>query len=171
MKKSLLKFLLAILLFVGWQSSFGQDAIINEMSQGSDGNKEWVEILVITNNLDMRGFQLGDLDDGTWHAGPTFSSDAAWSSVASGTLIVVYNGADVDGTIGFEDTNFGDHSVKIAHNNATYFTGSWGSYGNTDGDDCAALRDASDNVIHDMAAAHPTATITAPSVIIIKLIN
>ena len=35
-----------------------QSVIVNEMSQGSSGNKEWVELLVVTDGTDMRGWEI-----------------------------------------------------------------------------------------------------------------
>ncbi|MCF7824740.1 MAG: hypothetical protein K9N35_11280 [Candidatus Marinimicrobia bacterium] len=149
----------------------GQNVIVNEMSQGSGGGKEWVELLVVENGTDLRGWELGDNDDGIWHSLVEFSTHPVWSSMAEGTLIVIYNSGDVDETIlaaGGEDTDFADKSVIIAVNNTSYFidTGIWGgtsgAFANTDGDDCAAIRDTADIIIHDMALTHPTAVITAP---------
>ena len=136
-------------------------AIVNEMSQGSGGNKEWMEIVVIQDNLDITGWEVGDNDDGTFDSFLTFSNDPEWQSVRSGTVIAIYNSGDVDGTI-TADTDFSDYEVVIADNNATYFSGSWGSFGNGDDDDAAAIRDDAGNMIHDMAATHPSATINAP---------
>lgn len=152
-------------------SLYGQSVIVNEMSQGSDGGKEWVELLVVDEGVDLRGWELGDNDDGIWHSIAEFTSHTAWESLLSGTIIVIYNGGDVDATItlaGGEDTDFSDKSVIISVSNATYLTdtGPWGStsgaFANTDRDDCAALRDANDIMIHDMAVTHGTATISSP---------
>ncbi len=148
-----------------------QSVVVNEMSQGSGGGKEWVELLVVDNSVDIRGWQLGDNDDGIWHSIAEFSNHKNWSSVASGTIIVIYNSGDVDATItaaGGEDTDFADKSVIIPVNNSTYVLdiGPWGgtsgAFANTDGDDTAAIRDSNDVIIHDMAISHPTATVSAP---------
>jgi len=145
------------------------DAVVNEMSQGASGNKEWVEILVLKDDLDMRGWEMGDFDADSsgpvWHGLVSFSSDAAWSAVKRGTLIVIYNGGDVDTIIPGPDTDFADYSVLIPHNNTTYFAdiGDWpsGAFANSDNDDIAAIRDAADVMVHDMAVTHP-ATVTGP---------
>ena len=153
-------------------TSSAQSVIVNEMSQGSSSAKEWAELLVITDNTDIRGWELGDNDDGTWHSLVTFTNHSDWSSVTQGTIIVIYNSGDVDGTItsaGGEDTNFSDKVVIIPSDNSTYVTdtGVWGgtsgAFSNSDDDDCAAIRDDSDNMIHDMAGAHPTADVPSPA--------
>ncbi|MDP6583881.1 MAG: hypothetical protein QF535_04435, partial [Anaerolineales bacterium] len=59
-------------------TSSAQSVIVNEMSQGSSSAKEWAELLVITDNTDIRGWELGDNDDGTWHSLVTFTNHSDW---------------------------------------------------------------------------------------------
>jgi len=149
----------------------GQSVIINEISQGLDGGKEWVELLVISDGVDLKGWELGDNDDGNWHPIALFRYIDTWSSVSSGTIIVLYNGGDVDPTIiarGGEDTDFSDGSVMLPIGSSTYFadTGPWGltsgAFSNSDADDCPAIRNSDGETIHDMAITHPTATVQSP---------
>ena len=164
---------LVMLLAMLWthNSIWSQSVIINEMSQGSDGGKEWVELLIIDESVDLRGWELGDFDDGTWHSIAEFTTHSEWSNVARGTIVVIYNSGDVDGTIvsaGGEDTTFSDKSVLLGVNNSSFLTdsGPWGgtagAFANSDGDDAAAIRNASDQIIHDMAVTHPAATVSSP---------
>lgn len=139
----------------------GLAVFINEMSQGSGGSKEWMEIVVTENGTDLRGWDIGDNDDGSYSEFVEFSQDAAWSNLNAGTVIAIYNGGDVDGTI-TPDVDFSDNEVTIASNNATYFSGSWGSFGNSDGDDLATIRDDNNVIIHDMAVTHPSTTVNGP---------
>jgi len=158
-------------IYLGVLQLNGQSVIINEFSQGSDGGKEWVELLVISDGVDLRGWELGDNDDGAWDGIAELSDHTDWSSLPSGTLIVLFNSGDVDATIveaGGEDTDYGDKVVLIGIDNTTYLTdtGAWGStsgaFANSDGDDVPAIRDAGDNIIHDMAVTHPSATVPGP---------
>ena len=168
MKKIIVCLVCAFVVLTGARVSLAQSVVVNEFSQGSGGNKEWVELLVVNNGVDMRGWELGDNDDGTWTSILEFTTDANWSSVAAGTLIVIYNGGDIDGTIAGADTDFSDKIVLIPHDNTTFFTdatGGWsgsGAFGNTDSDDVPAIRDAADSIVHDMAVTHPAATVTGP---------
>ncbi|MCF7809167.1 MAG: T9SS type A sorting domain-containing protein [Candidatus Marinimicrobia bacterium] len=148
-----------------------QSVIINEVSQGSGGGKEWVEFLVVDSGVDLRGWELGDNDDGTWHSICEFTTHPKWSEVAQGTIIVIYNDGDVDETItaaGGEDTVITDKSVIIPVGNSDFITdtglwgGTTGAFANSDGDDGPAIRDASDTMIHDLAVTHPTASVSAP---------
>ena len=166
------RFLIVVLAML-WthESVCAQSVIINEMSQGSDGGKEWVELLIIDESVDLRGWELGDFDDGVWHSIAEFTTHSELNNIASGTIIVIYNSGDVDGTIvaaGGEDTTFSDKSVLLGVNNSSFLsdTGPWGgtagAFANSDGDDAAAIRNASDQIIHDMAVTHPTATVSSP---------
>lgn len=150
-----------------------QSVIINEISQGSDGGKEWVELLIIDEGVDLRAWELGDNDDGTWHSIAEFSSHSSLNNIASGTIIVIFNSGDTDGTIiaaGGEDTTFNDKSLILGIDNSSFLTdtgpwgGSAGAFANSDGDDGPAIRNASDEIIHDMAVTHPSATISSPAV-------
>lgn len=130
------------------------DVIVNEWSQGHGGNQEWVELLVTTGPVDLRGW---DLLDANSTARVTLSNDSAWQSVPVGTLIVIYNGGDRDTSLPPDDTDFGDCAVVIPHNNATYFSGSWPLFGNSVNGDNPHLRDAGDVTVHDYSTA-PGAT-------------
>ncbi|MAN58589.1 MAG: hypothetical protein CMC08_01985, partial [Flavobacteriaceae bacterium] len=137
-------------------------AIVTEMSQGHGGRKEWVELLVVTDQLNMQGWQVGDNDNGVFNPFLTFSNDAQWAAVAAGTLITVYNSNEPDDVI-VPDLDFGDLSVVIPSDNGQYFDpGGWGNFSNSEGDDAAAIRNAVGSIVHDMAGDHPTAIITAP---------
>ena len=84
--------------------------VINELSQGPSGTKEYVEFLVTgtvscggTNTVDLRGWIIDD--NNSWHASGSgtgiatghakFDSIPQWANVKIGSLILVYNDADV----------------------------------------------------------------------------
>ena len=166
------RFLIVLLAMLWTHDSIqSQSVIINEMSQGSDGGKEWLELLIVDEGVDLRGWELGDFDDGIWHSIAEFTTHSELNNIASGTIIVIYNSGDVDGTIvaaGGEDTTFSDKSVLLGVNNSSFLTdiGPWGgtagAFANSDGDDAPVIRNASDQIIHDMAVTHPTATVSSP---------
>lgn len=84
--------------------------VINELSQGPTGTKEYVEFLVTgtvscgsPNTVDLRGWIIDD--NNSWHASGSgtgiatghakFDSIPQWANVKIGSLILVYNDADV----------------------------------------------------------------------------
>jgi len=102
-------------------SPFSRPALINEISQGASGTKEWVEILV-TRNADLRGWRLSD----RLNLYTTFASIPLWSQVRAGTLIVIHNGADRDTALPPAQNDPATLSVIAAHNDSTLFVpGNW----------------------------------------------
>ncbi len=127
-------------------------AIINEWSQGDGGSKEWVEIVVVQDNLDMRGWQLAD--DSNPYCTFIEGADSPWASVPEGTVIVIYNGGDRDTNLPVDDiivVGDGNHQVVTAHNEASLFTdSSWGGFSNSTSSDNPILTNGSSRaVVHD----------------------
>lgn len=97
------------------------DLIINEFSQGSTGAKEWVEILVVTDKLNLQNVKL---IDGNRQLDLVLSGDG-FKSLKAGTLIVLYNGGDIDGKITPDlaynpsDPLIGDYVLQISSLNNT----------------------------------------------------
>lgn len=111
--------------------AYNQTLIINEVSQGPSGSKEYVELLVIptstTQNcetcMDLRGWIIDD-NSGYFSNGNTsgtgvaagavrFSNDAIWSCVPFGTLIVIYNQSDVNAAIPAQDISLSDNNCRL----------------------------------------------------------
>jgi gliding motility-associated-like protein len=93
--------------------------IINEFSNGpSSSTKEYVELLVIGNpceTVDIRGWVVDD-NNGDFSGGDLtgagvanghfrFSTDAQWSALSPGTIIVVFNASDKNSSIPANDLN------------------------------------------------------------------
>lgn len=109
---------------------FSQSLIINEVSNGPSGNKEYIELVVVdstafyscTNTatpcIDIRGWII---DDNSGYHGTggiatganRFSQDALWSCVPLGTIILVYNDADVNADIPAVDLVLNDGNCNI----------------------------------------------------------
>jgi len=119
MKRFVLFFVLAVSLTFS-----NAQLIINELSQGPTGNKEYVELLVTgvptcggSNTVDLRGWIIDD--NNSWHASGSgtgiagghvrFDSIAQWANVKIGSLILVYNDADTSGAV---------HSLSVDTNDA-----------------------------------------------------
>lgn len=86
-----------------------------------------VELLVIQNNLDMRGMIIKDFSGSMANDGGgklQFSTDALWSSVRAGTLIVLRtNNSAADTSVGGADYN-----LDIGLLNTTYFSNLGGTF-------------------------------------------
>ncbi len=139
------------------------DVIINEFSQGANNGKEWVEILVVKDNLNLQGVRLVDQNmTGVGGLDITLSG-SSFSSLEAGTLIVLYNGADPD-TIITPDTTYdpatGDYVLQISSQNssgnfAVTLTNGWSStasaFANASTTDVPRLLNASDTELHRFA--------------------
>ncbi len=115
-----------------------QQVIINEL-YNSSGNDEWLELLVVQDSLDLRGWDLRDFSSGGVAQNPlTFSTNTLWSSVRSGTLIVV---ARPENTFP-EDPDPSDYLLVIKSDNGLYFTGTVFSFAGSS--DAVQIRTPSD---------------------------
>src|ERR1051325_4430413 len=66
-----------------------QAIIINEV-YNSSANDEWIELLVVKESLDIRGYDFSDYTSGGIAQAPlAFSSNALWSSLRKGTIIEI----------------------------------------------------------------------------------
>lgn len=140
--------ILMILPFLLVPTLLAQPAIINEWSQGGTGTtNEWVEILVIQDNLNMQNWTLRDGNN----SGQITFSGTMWQNVPAGALIVIYNNGGRDPILPPDDLTFGEnYTVIMPSNSAGNLTQTaWISFGNTTATDNPILRDASNNVIHD----------------------
>ncbi|MFN0156673.1 MAG: phospholipase D-like domain-containing protein [Bacteroidota bacterium] len=109
--------LCAMLTFVAIASS--QQVVVNEL-YNSSATDEWIELLVVQDSLDMRGWDLRDFSSGgAPQAQLDFTTSTLWSNLRAGTLIVVTR---PEVTI-IEDTDPSDYLVIIKGGNALYFTG------------------------------------------------
>lgn len=91
--------------------------IINEVSQGPSGTKEYIELVVVAPSgtcfVDIRNWIVDD-NNGDFSGGPAsgsgiagghvrFTNDAQWQNVPTGSIIVIYNGGDKNSSIPADD--------------------------------------------------------------------
>ncbi|MCE2711230.1 MAG: hypothetical protein LW688_01680 [Cryomorphaceae bacterium] len=117
-----------------------QTLIINEVSNGSAGNQEYVEFVVVSNSaiydcgttvppcIDIRGWIFDDNSGyhGTGGVAPgavRFSQDPLWACVPLGTIIVLYNNADPNISLPAQDLSLtdGNCSIIAPMNNTSLF--------------------------------------------------
>lgn len=139
------------------------DVIINEFSQGSTGAKEWVEILVVKDNLDLQNHRIVD---GNGSLNLTLSG-SGFSSLKAGTLIVLYNGDDIDSTITPDlsyDPTKEDYTLQISSRNSSEAFSitrniGWDStteaFDNSSPNDRPRILDANNNAIYTLPKATP----------------
>lgn len=128
-KRYLLLLWLPLVLFISSPIN-GQTLIINEVSNGANGNKEFIEFVVVDasasynceNNappcVDIRGWIFDDNsgyhgNGGIANGALRFSSNTLWSCVPVGTIILVYNDADPGLSIPPNDLSINDGNCRI----------------------------------------------------------
>lgn len=106
-----------------FQSSFSQVIVVNEIFNGTSVKTDWVELLVIQNNLDLRGYQVRDFSgSGNAQSPLIFTRNPYWNGIRAGTLIVITG----DSSIFAEDTTKGDFMIQLrfrGSSDTTYFRG------------------------------------------------
>ena len=113
------RILLSLFCFIAASSSFSQSIVINEIFNSS-GNDEWVELLIVEENVDIRNYELRDFNSSGVAQQPlVFSNHTLWSNLRKGTVIIV---AKAENSIA-EDFDASDYVVTIKGNNALYFSG------------------------------------------------
>lgn len=120
MKKFLLLLVCASLSLPLFAQSVVVNKYFNQGTTGSGAAGDIVELLVVQNNLDMRGMIVKDFTSSMANDGGgkfTFTNNALWSSLPSGTLIILRNDNSA------ADTDPSDFVLDIGLRNTTYFTG------------------------------------------------
>ena len=97
-----------------------QQVIVNEL-YNSGGSDEWIELLIVQDSLDLRGWSLRDFSSGGSAQNPlNFTTNALWSGLRAGTIIVV---ARPENTAMSEDTDLSDYLLLVKSGNSLYFGG------------------------------------------------
>ncbi len=105
-----------------------QTVIINEVSNGPAGNQEYMELVVVPDGpfdpclpppcLDLRGWIIDD-NNGYHGAGGVapgaarFADHPLWTCVPIGTIILIYNGGDPNGSLPPDDLSLSDGNCGI----------------------------------------------------------
>ncbi len=101
------RFLLALSILFTVNSASSQSLVVNELSQGTNASKEFIELLVMgtrtctDSTLDLRNWIFDDHNG--WYGGSgtgiaaghlRFKNIAEWEAVPFGSIILIYNSAD-----------------------------------------------------------------------------
>lgn len=152
-------FLLIIFIF-STASLFSQSVAVSSYFNAADPRDEWVELIVITDNTDMRSWTIRDNNSSqtSWQTAITFNANALWNSMRAGTIIMIWNRPITSGGVTHpSDVNKDDGYIELNATNATYFSG--GSFGTSPtwagnslniagGADVIQLRNASGTHVH-----------------------
>lgn len=156
----------------------GQEIVISEYKNDSSPSNEWTELLVISDNLDVRGWYMRDNVGSTpppnnWQGGVVFKDVPLWKNLRSGTIIVIHHR---NGTSYSFDNDKQDGYIELSAEDMRYFDtvctncSIWqrSALSIAQGADIVQLLDASGNHIHCFAhmpiEAGDFASLPAPKV-------
>ncbi|MBX2958474.1 MAG: T9SS type A sorting domain-containing protein [Flavobacteriales bacterium] len=141
--------------------AFSASVVVSEYYNSADPRDEWIELIVVTDNTDMRNWTLRDNNSSTdaWQTSITFQNIAFWNNMRGGTIIKIWNRqrSSTDATIRTIEVDKNDGYIELYAQHSTYFSG--GSFGSdptwagnslnyANGGDLLQLRDASNNHVH-----------------------
>jgi hypothetical protein len=106
--------------------------VINKFQNpGTTVETESVELLVVQDNLDMRGMIIKDFSSSNTSDGGgafTFTTASLWSSVRKGTLIILRFNSTTPPTTTDVTTGGADYTLDVSLQDTTYFTTGAGSF-------------------------------------------
>jgi len=90
-----MKYIIYYLLILSFLFSIplqSQEIVVSEYLDASNPNNEWTELLVIQDNLDLRGYKLRDnSSSGSWIGGIIFKDHELWQLLSEGTIIIIHH--------------------------------------------------------------------------------
>ncbi|MFN4768982.1 MAG: hypothetical protein ACK5JL_02995 [Candidatus Kapaibacterium sp.] len=100
-----------------------QAVLVSEYYNASDPTAEWNEIIVVQDNLDMRGWFITDnnTNQTARQGGVRFKNIDFWKNVRAGTIIGIWHRAYPSNAITDVDTTIADGRVMIARQDAKFF--------------------------------------------------
>lgn len=140
---------------------FSADVVVSEYFNASDPRDEWIELIVVTDNTDMRNWTLRDNNSSTssWQTAITFRNIAFWNNMRGGTIIKIWNRrrSSSSATIRTVEANKDDGYIELYASHSSYFSG--GNFGSSpsyagstlnyaNGGDILQLRNSSNAHVH-----------------------
>lgn len=137
-----------------------QSVAVSSYFNAADPRDEWIELIVIADNTDMRNWTLRDNNSSqtAWQTATTFSNISFWNNMRAGTIIMIWNRPVTSSSVAHPtEINKADGYIELDATNTTYFSGgafgsapSWGgaSLNVAGGADVIQLRNSSGTHIH-----------------------
>lgn len=161
-----LLFFIGILVFISSTKLLAQSVVVNSYLNNTDPRDEWTELLVVSDNVDMRNWTLRDNNGSqtSWQTPITFRNIAFWQNMRAGTIIMIHHRIINSSLVAYTlDTDPADGYLELYAHDANYFSG--GSFGTSPtwagatlnvagGADVFQLRNSSGTHIH--ALGHQT---------------
>lgn len=135
--------------------TLGQSVVVSSYFNAASEKDEWSELLVVQDNLDLRGWSYRDNNSTqtSWQPEIYFNNIPFWNNMRAGTIIIIWHRAirSDNVTPNVLDVNKADGYIQVAANDVNYFNG--GSFASNTlnvagAGDILELRDAANVHIH-----------------------
>lgn len=115
-------------------SSFSlPSVVVSSYFNGGDTRDEWTELLVTSDNVDLRGFTIRDnnSDQDGWQPHVTFKNIDLWGHLRAGTVIKLWHRPINSSGIPYstQDASLADGYLELVLNDINYFSG--GNFGSS----------------------------------------
>lgn len=116
-------FILALASVLSSRTVSAQAVLVSEYFNVSDPTGEWNEIIVVQDNLDMRGWFVTDnnTNQTARQGGVRFKNIDFWKNVRAGTIIGIWHRNYPSNAVVDVDTSIADGRVMIARQDTKYF--------------------------------------------------
>ena len=133
-----------------------QEIVVNEYYNASAQSDEWTELVVVKDDLDLRGWYMGDNNAATnsWQPKIRFSTSASlWNHLRAGTVIIIDHATGTDASNCDDVTKYdydkSDGFLRVCCRNPDYFEGgSTTTLYLADGGDFVQLVNPSGKMVH-----------------------
>ena len=115
-----------LILFLSAVAVSGQQVAVSCYLQQSDPRLEWTELIVLSDNVDMRGWTIRDNNSGqtAWQTPVTFLNIPYWNNMRRGTIIMLWHRTvDLSAVAHPVDVDKSDGYIELDAKNAAYFSG------------------------------------------------
>jgi len=130
-------------------TGFAQSVVVSEYFNQSSNATEWTELLILQDNLDLRGFAILDnnMDQDNWQTPCVFSNSPLWNNLRTGTIILLWHDNSSSSII--LDTDKQDGYLELSIKSTGYFTGGTGTSLNiAQNGDLIQIRNSSGTHVH-----------------------
>jgi hypothetical protein len=146
-----IRILTVLFLCLFTRTACSQEIVVNEYFNAASQSDEWTELIVVKDNLDLRGWFLGDNNAGTssWQPKLEFENHPLWNNLRAGTVIIIDHGANNSECDDVTDTDKSDGFIRVCCRNTIYFSGgSTTTLFLADGGDFVQIVDPSGKMVH-----------------------
>ncbi|MBX7095197.1 MAG: T9SS type A sorting domain-containing protein [Flavobacteriales bacterium] len=121
-----LLFFIGILVFISSTKLLAQSVVVSGYFNAADVRDEWTELLVVSDNVDMRNWTIRDNNGNqdSWQTAVTFANVSLWSNLRAGTIIILYHRViNSSGASYTQDVDPADGYLQLHLQNTSYFSG------------------------------------------------